>query len=59
MRARGCLTPAAFLLVIGALMLVGGLMGHSAQLAWAGGAFLGVALLAGLTALYFRWQGWD
>ena len=59
MRSKGCLTPAAFLLVIGGFMLVIGLNSNSSQLTWAGASFLGMALLAVLIALFFRWQGWD
>jgi hypothetical protein len=58
-RSKGCLTPAAFLLVIGGFTLACGLESNSSQVAWAGASFLGMALLAGLTALFFRWQGWD
>jgi Zn-dependent membrane protease YugP len=59
MRARGCLTPAALLVVVGWFLLLGGLMRPSAELAWAGGGVLAVAVLLGLVALFFRWQGWD
>jgi hypothetical protein len=59
MRSYGCFTPVAFLLVVGWFLLCGGLMGHSSQAAWAGAGVLGAALILGLVALYFRWQGWD
>jgi membrane protein implicated in regulation of membrane protease activity len=59
MRSYGCLTPAAFLLVIGGLMLVVGLEGNIPKLAWTGSGFLAAAFAFGLAAWYFRWQGWD
>jgi Zn-dependent membrane protease YugP len=58
MRSRGCLVPAAFLIVVGWVLLLIGWMKPSAQMAWAGAGFLAVAVVLGLIALYFRWQGW-
>ena len=59
MRTYGCLTPAAFLLVVGGFMLVCGLEGNIPKLAWTGAGFLAAALAFGLAALFFRWHGWD
>lgn len=59
MRSYGCLTPAAFLLVVGGFTLVVGLESGSAPVVKAGGIFLAAAVVLGLIALFFRWQGWD
>lgn len=59
MRAYGCFTPVALLVVVGWALLLGGLMGPSAQMAWAGGGVLAAAVVLGLVAWFFRWQGWD
>ncbi len=59
MRSRGCLTPAALLLVAGWFLLMIGWMQPSARMVWAGAGAVGAAVILGLIALYFRWQGWD
>ena len=59
MRSKGCLTPAALLLVAGGNLLAWGLVTESMRTVRAGAVFLFLAVVFGLGALYFHWQGWD
>jgi len=58
MRAKGCLTPGALLLVVGGNLLAWGLGTESRKTIEAGTIFLILATAFVLGALYFRWQGW-
>jgi hypothetical protein len=58
LRGGGCFTPAAFLLVVGFLLILVRTMGESARpIRYGVGCLVGAVVFFG-AAIYARWQGW-